>query len=228
MKASDVMVSPVISVKPDMRVQEVAKILVEKHISAVPVIDKDGKIVGMVSEGDLMHRSEAGTERRHSWWLELLTGNDTLATEYIQANAQIVSDVMTHRVISVTPETPLSEIAVLMERNRIKRLPVLRDHELVGIVSRANIVQALASAPAEKEMPASDKAIRDQLIARIKAQPWAHTSQLNVTVKDGVVSFWGVVNSETERKALCVAAEGTPGVKAVNDNMIRHNYGAYV
>lgn len=219
MKARDVMVSPVITVKPYSSVRDVAKLLIEKRISAVPVVGDDGKLAGMISEGDLMHRSETGTERQHSWWLRPIAGESTLASEYIQNHTHKISDLMRRKVITAKPDTPLSEIAVLMERNGIKRVPIMQDGELVGIVSRANLVQAIASAPTGLEVPLADEAIRDKLIAKLQAQPWAHTDRFNVTVHNGVVSFWGIANSETERKALCVAAETTPGVRAVNDYM---------
>lgn len=219
MKARDVMVSPVITAKPSWSLREVANTLLEKRISAVPVLDDSGKLVGIISEGDLMHRSEAGTERRRPWWLLLMAGDDALATDYIKAHARTVADVMTRNVITATPDTPLDEIAILLEKNSIKRVPIVKDGQIVGIVSRANLVQAMASAPKGLEVPLSDAAIRDKLLAHLKAQPWAHTAMLNVTVKDGAVNLWGTINSETERKAIHVAAETTPGVRNVNDHL---------
>ena len=192
MKARDVMVSPVVTVKPYSSVREVAKTLVEKGISAVPVTDDSGKLVGIVSEGDLMHRSEAGTERQRSWWLRLMAGDDMLAADYVKAHGRKVADVMTRNVITATPAMPLDEIAILLEMNSIKRVPIVEDGQLVGIVSRANLVQAVASAPKGLEIPLADSAIRDKLLAHLKAQPWAHTGLLNVTVSDGVVHLWGI------------------------------------
>ena len=146
MKARDVMVSPVITVKPSSSVKEVAKTFLERRISAAPVVDDQGKLVGIVSEGDLMHRAEAGTERHRSWWLRALTAEETLAAEYVKAHARKVADVMTRDVITATADTPLHEIAALLEKNSIKRVPVVKNGQLVGIVSRANLVQAVASA----------------------------------------------------------------------------------
>jgi CBS domain-containing protein len=145
MKARDVMVSPVITAKPSSSVKDVAKLFLDRRISAVPVVDDD-KLVGIVSEGDLLHRAEADTERRHYWWLRRLIADDTLAAEYVKAHARKVADVMTRRVIIASPETPLYEIAALMEKNAIKRVPIVSDGQLVGIVSRANLIQAVASA----------------------------------------------------------------------------------
>jgi CBS domain-containing protein len=220
MKARDVMVTPVITTKPYASVQEVAKIFLERRISAVPVVDDQGKLVGIVSEGDLMHRTEAGTERRRPWWLVMLAGPDTLATEYIKAHARKVADVMTRNVISTSPDTPIHEVATLLEKNAIKRVPVVRDGQLVGLISRANLIQAVASARKGLEIPASDTAIRDRLMSHLKAQPWAHTGLLNVIVNDGVVDLWGLTNTSTEKKAIRVAAESIPGVRAVNDHLI--------
>jgi CBS domain-containing protein len=219
MKARDVMVSPVITVKPYSSVKEVAKTLLAKRISAVPVVDDGGKLVGMVSEGDLMHRSEAGTERQRSWWLRLMAGDDTLAADYVKAHGRKVADVMTQNVITATPGTPLDEIATLLERNSIKRVPVVEDGQLIGIVSRANLIQAVASTPKGLDIPLSDSSIRDKLLAHLKSQPWAHTALLNVTANDGVVNLWGIISSEAERKAIRVAAEATPGVRTVNNHL---------
>jgi CBS domain-containing protein len=221
MKARDVMVAPVITVKPHSTVKEVAKTLVDRRISAVPVVDNAGKIVGIISEGDLMHRAEIGTERGYRWWPRLVRGDASIPPGYIKAHARRAADIMTQNVFTATPETPLDEIAVLLERNSIKRVPIVRDGRLVGIVSRANLVQALATIPRGPEISLSDSKIREELLSHLNGQPWADTHLLNVTVTDGVVSLWGVANSETERKAICVATEATLGVRAVNDHLAR-------
>jgi CBS domain-containing protein len=214
------MVSPVITVKASSSIREVAQLLLERRISAVPVVDEHGKLIGIVSEGDLLHRAEAGTERQRPWWLSAMTEDETLAAEYAKSHGRKVRDVMTPRVITATPDTPLHKIAALMEKNAIKRVPIVADGQLVGIVSRANLIQAVASARSELEIPLSDATIRDKVLAQLKSQAWAHTSQLNVTVSGGVVDLWGIVKSDAERKAIRVVAEGAPGVRAVNDNMI--------
>lgn len=220
MKARDVMVSPVITVKPYASIGEVAKTFVERRISAVPVVDDQGKLVGIVSEGDLLHRSESGTERQRPWWLLALTGDETLAEEYVKVHGRKVADVMTRSVITATPDMPLHELATLLEKNSIKRVPIVKDGQLVGIVTRANLVQAVASARKVLDIPLSDTTIRDKLLAHLKSQPWAHTSLMNVTVTDGVVDLWGMTYSETEKKAIRVAAESIPGVRAVNNNLV--------
>ena len=219
MKARDIMVSPIITVKPSTSVKEIAKTLLERRISAVPVVDDGGHLVGIVSEGDLLHRFEAGTERRHAWWLSGFIDDATLAAEYAKAHARQASDIMTRDVITATPDTPLHEIAALLEKHSVKRVPIVKEGQLVGIVSRANLVQAVAAARTELEISLSDSAIRDRLLARLKAEPWAHTWLLNVTVNGGVVDLWGITKSDAEKRAIRIAAESTAGVRAVNDNV---------
>ena len=221
MKAADVMVSAVICVRPNARVDEVASILLANRISAVPVIDEQGELLGIVSEGDLMRRADAGTDRRRSWWLEYLTGKQILAAEYVKSHSHKVTDVMTRSVITAMPETPLGDIATLLERNRIKRVPIVQSGKVVGIVSRANLLQALASMPA-KSAPATsarDSEIRRNVISRLNAESW-RPSMLNVTVHKGTVDLWGFVTSNDEKKAARIAVESTPGVKSINDNLM--------
>jgi CBS domain-containing protein len=220
MNARDVMISSVVCVKPTSSVREAANTLLERRISAVPVVDDQGKLVGIVSEGDLLHRAEAGTERRRSWWLRVLTRDETLAAEYAKVHGRKVSDVMTRNVITAGPDTPLHEIAALLEKNAIKRVPIVENGQVVGIVSRANLIQAVASARTHLEVPLSDTAIRETLLAQLQQEPWAHTALFSVTVIAGVVDLWGLVESDAEREAMRVAADAIPGVSAVNDNLV--------
>jgi len=218
-RARDVMTSPVITVKATTTVKEVARLFLERRISATPVLDDQGKLVGIVSEGDLVHRSEISTERRRPWWLVLMAGDEGLAAEYIRAHAKRVDDLMSRNVITAAPDTPLHEIAEMLEKYGIKRLPIVRDGQLVGIVSRANLVQAIATSGSKLDVPLSDATIREKLLTHLNKQSWAHTAVLNATVNGGVVDLWGFVESDTERKAIRVAAEATAGVRAVNDHM---------
>ena len=221
MKARDVMVSPVVTVRPSASVKEVARLLLEQRISAVPVVDDRGKVVGIVSEGDLLHRAETGTERQRPWWLQALTGEETLAGEYVKAHAHKAADVMTSPVATAAPDTPLHEVATLMETSSIKRVPIVEDGQLVGIVSRANLVQAVASArEGLLEIPLSDVGIREKLLAHLQQQAWSRPWLLNVLVNDGIVDLWGVARSDAERTAVRVAAESLPGVRAVNDYLV--------
>jgi CBS domain-containing protein len=214
------MVTNVITVGPETSVQDVARILLTNRISGVPVVASDGKLVGIVSEGDLLHRVEAGTERRRSWWLAALTGRDVLAAEYVREHSHNVADVMTRHVVTAGPDSSLQEIATLLEKNGIKRVPIVQDGKIVGIVSRANLLQALASVKSIETKAPSDNAIREDVMARLKAETWSRPSLVNVIVQDGTVELWGIVDSQTEKKAVRVAAEVTPGVRAVNDNLI--------
>lgn len=221
MRAMDVMTSEVLTVDENASVPAVAKLLAERGISAVPVVDKENRVIGMVSEGDLLHRAETGTERRGSWWLEMMASTNKLAGDYIKSHSGRVKDVMTRDVVSVIDTTPVADIAVLLETNRIKRVPVVRDGKLVGIVSRANLVRALAMTieGQASSTEADDRSIRDKLLAELKAQRWAEVSPANVTVNDGVVHLWSSYLSEQEKRALVVAAENTPGVRRVEDHM---------
>jgi CBS domain-containing protein len=220
MKATDVMTSPVVTVGPGTPVAEIAALLFEKRISAVPVVD-EGRLVGMVSEGDLLHRHEIGTDRparAGSWWLRLFS-EDRSAAEYVKSHARHARDIMTREVVSVSPETPLAEIANLLETRGIKRVPVVRGGALAGIVSRANLVQAIASVPhPEKRIyPSGDDAIRGRLLTELEQHSWWRPGSSSVLVNEGVVHYWGTIDSEDERDAARVAAEGIAGVRGVDD-----------
>lgn len=220
MRAADIMSTQVITVGPEATVGEVASLMLRHAISAVPVIDKDGAIAGIVSEGDLMRRSEIGTQQQRSWWLRSFGDTRELARDYTKANARLVRDVMTAPVTTVGEGATLAEIAELLEKNRIKRVPVVRDGLIVGIVSRANLLRALAVLAAPPApVAASDQAIRSALLAELKQQAWGAVGHVNIMVNDGVVTLWGIAQSAEERRARRVAAENTPGVRKVVDNL---------
>lgn len=226
MLARDVMISPVITVSNNATVRDVARTLLAKRISAVPVVDGNGRIVGIVTESDLMHRVEAGTERRYSWWLEAFESESALAADYVKSHAVKISDIMTRKVVTAGPETPLHEIAALLEKHHIKRVPIVSAHgDLVGIVSRANLLQAIATARPRLEVHLPDAAIRQKILDHVRKQNWSHAHNLNVTVANGIVDLWGLIESEEERKALRVAAENVPDVAVVNDHLIHHPRG---
>src|SRR5271166_3910810 len=228
MKARDIMVSPVITIGENETVRDVARLLVTQRISAVLVVGGAGKLVGIVTEADLMRRVESGTEHPHSWWLSFFLGDRAIAADYVKSHATKVRDIMTRDVKSATPETPLFEIADLFEKHHIKRVPIVaKGGDLVGIVSRANIIQAIASARPLLEISLADTAIRTRLLEELRRQPWAHTHRLNITVTNGVVDLWGFVESDGERQAITVAAEAIPGVAAVNDHLMRETGFAY-
>lgn len=221
MQARDVMVSPAITVGANATVRQVAQILLARRISAVPVVDADNKILGIVSEGDLMHRAEAGTERPYSWWLRVLAGDAQLATDYVKSHAVKVDDIMTRDVVTAAPETSVHDVAVLLEKNQIKRVPIVNEQgQLVGIVSRANLLPAIASAKPTFDISLPDSIIWRTLLDELKKQPWSHTINLNVTVQNGIVDLWGFAPSVAERTAIGVAAEAVPGAVMVNDHLL--------
>jgi CBS-domain-containing membrane protein len=221
MRASDIMVTNVVTVGPDACVQDVADLLLRNRISAVPVVSGNGEILGIVSEGDLLNRPESQTTHRKSWWLDALASKQTLAAEYIKSHSRQVTDVMTRDVITASPETSVAEIAALLEKNGIKRVPIVKNGKIVGVVSRANLLQGLATAKnkAPLAQPA-DSAIREKVMARLSNERWTRPALISVTVQDGTVELWGIVESSSERKAVHVLTEGTPGVRAVNDNLM--------
>jgi CBS domain-containing protein len=228
MKARDVMVSPVITVGDNDTVRDVAKLLIAKRISAVPVVNGAGKLVGIVTEADLMRRVEAGTEHSYSWWLSFFLGDRAIAADYVKSHAVKVTDIMTREVKTADPETPLHEVADLFEEHHIKSAPIVsKAGDLVGIVSRANIIQAVASARPKLEISLSDATIRERLMDQLKQQRWTHVHKLNVTVTNGVVDLWGFVQSESERQAISVTAEAIPGVAAINDHLMREPHSIY-
>lgn len=226
MKASDIMTSPVTTVGPDTPVREIAVLLYKLHISGVPVLES-GRLVGVVSEGDLLHRYEIGTDRfEHtgSWWLRVF-GMDRGPAEYVKSHAQRARDIMTREVISVAPDMPVADIATLLETRGIKRVPVMRGETVVGIVTRGNLVQALATIrrTANRLTQPTDRAIRGQLLAELERQPWWGRVTSNVIVARGIVHYFGMVDSGDERDAARVAAEGVPGVRGVEDHRFRYS-----
>jgi CBS domain-containing protein len=218
MKAHDVMTWGTITVEPEASVARAVRLMLQNNISGLPVVDDKGQLVGMVTEGDFLRRGELGTRRQRPRWLEFLLGPGRLAAEYVRSSGQKVGEIMTLEPKTITPETQLDDVVSLMERHRIKRLPVVQDGKLVGIVSRANLLHALASVAREVKAPAGDDAaIREQILAECAGQRWA--PHINVVVRDGVVGVWGVITDERERQALIVAAENVPGVKAIHDHL---------
>jgi CBS domain-containing protein len=213
------MTQNVITIDPEMEVAAIAQLLLDNRISAVPVIAND-TLVGIVSEGDLLRRHETGTERRRSWWLQMFGPLDEMAREYVQSHGLRARDVMTAPVVTVGEDTPTAAIAELLETRRIKRVPVVRDGRVVGIVSRANLLQAVAAnrrrEPAEN---ADDSVIAQAVRDRIRTAPWARPLIINVTVSDGQVELWGLIHSETQRQALVLLAQRTADVRGVTDRL---------
>jgi CBS domain-containing protein len=227
MNARDVMTTEVITVSPQTTVQELARILSDKGISGAPVVDADNRLIGLVSEGDLLHRAETGTERRvqrrRSWWLDSVAAEEEQAREYVKAHGRTVADIMTPNVISVAATTDLADIAMLLETKRIKRVPVVEDGRLIGIVSRANLVRALATTSSAPQIVADsdDRTIREQLLAELRRQQWANIWAADIMVRDKVVHLWfSADESEAERRAVRVAAENVAGVRRVEEHIV--------
>jgi len=213
------MTPDVISVTARDTVLEAARMMLQNRISGLPVVDASGRLVGMVTEGDFLRRGEIGTERQRPKWLEILLGPGRMADEYVRSSGRKIEDVMTSDPVTVSEEDSLETVVELMERRHIKRLPVLRDGKMVGIVSRANLMHALVSLARDIETPAGgDAAIRDRILAAVAKQPWA--PRINVVVKNGVVELWGTITDERERQGCIVTAENVAGVREVHDHLV--------
>jgi len=218
MHARDVMTPDVVSAGPDTPLAELVRLMLDHQISAVPIVE-DGRVVGIVSESDLLRRAEADSEPSPSRWLELVTSSDRLAAAYTRAHARRASEIMTREVVTVTDATPINAVAHLLEKHGIKRVPVTRDGNLIGIVSRRNLLQALATRLAPSAATADDRTIRDAFYAELRRQAWATPGMINAMVSEGVVHLWGIAADKTLRQAIVVAAENIPGVRAVEDHM---------
>lgn len=222
MKALDVMTSKVVTVSPETSISEIAKLFLRHRISAVPVADGDRRVLGMVSEGDLLHRAETETESKRPWWLAMIAGTEEQARDYVKSHGQRAGDVMSTKLVTVAEDAPLAEIAQLLEERRIKRVPVTRNGKLVGIVSRADLVRALASrsetAPATSSSP-SDQAIREDLLRTLESNGWIRPNEVTVIVTDGVIHMWGAVESDEIRQAVRVAAENVSGARSVESHI---------
>jgi CBS domain-containing protein len=219
MRAHQIMTRSVITITPDATILEAAKTMLRHHVSGLPVVNTAGKLVGIVSEGDFVRRSEIGTQCKHGRWLKFLLGAGTAATDYVHEYGRKVSDVMTSEPLTVTEDATLEEIVALMETNGVKRLPVMKGDKLVGIVSRANLLQAVASLAREIPDPtADDDHIRSRVIAAIEKNDWSPFG-LNVIVRDGIVHLSGVIAEERSRQAAMVAAQNVAGVQKVHDHL---------
>ncbi|MDN0081816.1 CBS domain-containing protein [Crenobacter sp. SG2305] len=220
MNAADIMTRQVLTVRTDSSVETAARLMLEHHISGLPVVDENGALIGMLTEHDLLRRGETGTERQHPHWLEFLLGPGKLAAEYVQFHSRKVEQVMSKGVVSVTPSTPLTEVVELMEKRKFKRLPVLEDGRLVGIISRANLLQSLIASASANSVAVSDAEILQQLQAELARTDWAPRAMLDLRVTDGIVELHGTITDERQRTALRVAAENIRGVRQIRDYLL--------
>jgi len=221
MKARDVMTPNVVSVPADMTVPEIAKLLLDRRISAVPVVDGGERVIGVISEGDLMRRPELGTDKPRSRWLRLFMGDEDRARDYVKTHGGHARDVMSKPVASVSPEATLAEVVNLMTRRHIKRVVVVEHGKLAGMVTRTDLLRALQAREAlpTQNVPRDDSSVRAAILETIDQQGWAASAIINVQVTDGTAHLWGGVDSEEQRKGILVAVEGVPGVRAIEDHL---------
>jgi CBS domain-containing protein len=224
MQVKDVMTQKVISVQEGDSALKAARLMLQNRISGLPVLDQEGELVGILTEGDFLRRSEIGTQRQRSRWLEFVIGPGRLADEYVHTSGRKVGEIMTPDPQIATENESLETVVEKMERHHIKRLPVMRGGQMVGIVSRANLMHALASLARDSEVgaddktPGADSAIRGKILTTLGRLHWA--PDINVVVRNGVVELWGVITDARERQALVVVAENTAGVKQVHDHLV--------
>jgi len=221
MKARDVMTPNVVSVPAGMGVPEVAKLLLERRISAVPVVDASEHVVGVISEGDLIRRPEIGTDKPRSRWLSFFMSDEDRARDFMKTHGLHAKDVMSQPVVSVSPEATLTDVVNLMTARRIKRVIVLEHGKLAGVVTRSDLLRTLHAREAlpTEGVPRDDSSIRERILKTIDEQGWAASAIINVQVTDGTAYLWGVVDSEEQRKAILIAVEGVPGVRAIEDHL---------
>ena len=221
MKVAEVMVTSVHSVGPDASVREVASMMLERRISGVPVVDEDGRILGMVSEGDLIRRPEIETDHAPAGWLHVFLSDEERAREFVKSHGRKVRDVMTQPAICVAPDTPLAVVVRLMERHRVKRLPVVEHGRLVGLLTRADLLRALVARQAEAPVAASDQELRARIDSLLRSEDWAASAVVYAEVENGIAQLWGTVESDAQLAALMLAVRELPGVKDVQAHLGR-------
>ncbi len=221
MIVADVMTRNVISVAPEDTVEMAVKVMLERRISGLLVVDSNGDLAGVVTEGDLLRRDEIGTDKDRPWWLRLLVSPAKQAADFVRAHGRHVKDIMTVDVVTVANDAPLEDVVATMEKHRIKRMPVTKDGRVVGIVSRSDLLRALIGRVRDiGPIALDDRSVRDAIMASLDEKPWAPKTTLNVTVNSGVADIWGSITNESERAAIRVAVENTPGVTGVHDHMV--------
>lgn len=218
MQAKDIMTTAVVTATPETPVIEIARRLLKRRISALPVVDTEGRVVGIVSEGDLMRQPQAGGPRPRSWWIALVTGTEDQARDFLKSHGRLARDVMTSNPVTVGEDASLEEIATLLEKRRIKRVPVLREGRLVGIVSRANLLQGIVARQHAPQASADDRVLRERVTDAIR-DSGVNAQFVDIQVVAGIVSLWGATDSEVERQAIVVAAESVPGTKLVDSHL---------
>ena len=219
MRAQDIMTRDTITVVPETSIRDAARLMVDHGISGLPVVDEQGCLVGIVSEGDLIVRQRPRMTRL-AWWQAFIDDGERLAREYVKAMGLTCGEIMTRELITVTPETEVESVAALLDGHRIRRVPVVRGRRLVGIVSRGDLVKVLAAMPISPPMAASDAELVRHMDSRLQAEPWVHRSQIAVHADGGIISIWGMLASRAEKSAIETMARSIPGVKAVDSHLL--------
>ncbi len=219
MKAGDIMTSPVVTVRADATVADAVKLMIEHRVSGLPVVDAGNVLVGMLTEGDLLRRAELGTGRKRARWVEILLGPGREADDFVREHGRRIAEIMTDRPACIADDADIADVVAMMEKRHVKRLPVLRDGKVAGVVARADVIRALAS-PALEIAPANDKEIRARIIETLRSQKWAPLSLIAIDVDRGEATLAGAILDERERNALRVVAENTPGVTKVHDRLV--------
>jgi CBS domain-containing protein len=223
MKASDVMTPTVVSVAPGTPVPEIARLMLERHVSGLPVVDSKGAVIGVVSEGDLMRRPEIDTDKPRSWWLRVFLSDEDLARRFAKTHGLQAKDVMTRPAVTVAPGAELADVVQVLEAKRIKRVFVVDKGRVTGVITRADLLRALHTREelASRAVPPTDQEIRAQILKTLGEQEdWASGAVINVQVADGVAHIWGQTEYESQRKALLLLVEGVPGVKSVVPHLV--------
>ena len=220
MKAKDIMTRDVATVSPDASVHEAAKLMTERRLSGLPVVTADGRVIGILTASDLLHRVETGAERRPSWFASFFARPDELARQYAKDHGRKVHEVMSRHVVSVLEEASLSEVADVLDSNGFKRVPVTRDGVLEGIISRGDLVRVISQANFNEPVPRSDDAaLQRAILQQMRQQHWLDGSFVNITVKDGTVDVWGTVASKEQHTALLVLVAEIAGTAVVEDHV---------
>jgi len=221
MRVGNIMTPTPVTISQDSTLAEAAAAMLEARVSGLPVVGADGCIVGMITEGDLLRRAELGTAAPAAGWLAAFLSPGRAARDYVRTHGLKVRDVMTTTVLSTLPDASLASVVELMEANQVKRVPVIQDGKLVGIVSRADLLRALLQLlPGRQVAVVPDIELRKRVLAAFRSQPWAPCANVDATVKDGVVELRGAVTNDNERVGLRVIAENTPGIRAVQDRLV--------
>ena len=225
MNAGDIMVGDVVVVGPDALVREVALLMLERRISGVPVVDGEQRVLGILSEGDLIRRPEIHTDHARRGWLSFFLSDEERARDFVKSHGRKASEVMTKPAICVAPDTPLDELVRLMERHRVKRLPVIWQGRLAGMVTRADLVRALVAQHDVSPAATSDRDLRNSIDKMLRGEDWATSAYVHVNVENGVAQLWGTVESDAQLQALILAVRELPGVKDVQPHLGRTKAG---